>query len=64
MLVEYHKDMARSLCPGCAYVRVVTGRRGQTYLLCRNPSIPEKYPPQPVVACRGYEPAPAGDRRR
>src|SRR5262249_21942308 len=55
MPVQYHKHMALSLCPACAYVRQVTGRRGQTYLLCRNEAIPDKYPPQPVVTCAGYE---------
>jgi hypothetical protein len=43
-----------SLCPSCAFVRLVAGRRGQTYLLCGNEAIPAKYPPQPVTACSGY----------
>jgi hypothetical protein len=44
-----------SLCNSCSFVRVVAGRRGQRYLLCRNEAIPAKYPPQPVFACTGYE---------
>jgi hypothetical protein len=48
----------QSLCQSCVFVRRVHGRRGQEYLLCRNDSIPEKYPRQPVLACPGY------DRRR
>lgn len=44
-----------SLCQSCVFVRKVRGRRGQEYLLCRNVSIPEKYPRQPVLACPGYE---------
>ena len=36
-------------------MRVVTGRHGQTYLLCRNEQIPEKYPRQPVITCAGYK---------
>ena len=44
-----------SLCQICAFVREVKGRHGQTYLLCRNTAIPDKYPRQPVVACPGYE---------
>jgi hypothetical protein len=45
-----------SLCESCAFVRRVEGRHAQRYLLCRNPSIAAKYPPQPVLACPGYEP--------
>jgi hypothetical protein len=52
--------MSASLCPACAYVRVVTGRGGQRYLLCRNDAIPAKYPRQPVTACAGFSPASAG----
>jgi hypothetical protein len=44
-----------SLCHSCVFVREVKGRRGQTYLLCRNKTIPWKYPRQPVVTCTGYE---------
>ncbi len=35
-------------------MRHVAGRRGQRYLLCRNPAIEAKYPGQPVLACDGY----------
>ena len=38
-----------SLCLSCRFVRTVQGRRGQQYLLCRNDSIPAKYPRQPVL---------------
>jgi hypothetical protein len=44
-----------SLCLSCRFVRTVHGRRGQQYLLCQNVAVPEKYPRQPVLACRGYE---------
>ena len=47
-----------SLCPGCANVRVITSARGSRFYLCTlsavDPRYP-KYPPQPVVACTGYE---------
>lgn len=43
-----------SLCRTCVSVRLVEGKRGQIYLFCRNETIPEKYPPQPVVSCSGY----------
>jgi hypothetical protein len=46
-----------SLCSSCAFVRIVTGRHGQRYLLCANDAIPEKYLPQPVLHCAGYAPA-------
>ena len=53
-----------SLCLSCRFVRTVHGRRGQQYLLCCNDSIPAKYPRQPILTCRGYEPAGAGTRER
>ncbi len=43
-----------SLCASCSFVRHVQGRRGQAYLLCRNPQIGVKYPAQPVVRCSGF----------
>ncbi len=46
------------LCPRCRHVKVVASPRGSTFLLClrasQDPRYP-KYPPQPVVSCRGYE---------
>lgn len=47
-----------SLCRSCAFVRLVQGRLGQTYLLCGNKAVALKYPPQPVVRCAGYAAAP------
>ena len=47
-----------SLCRSCAFVRLTEGRRGQTYLLCRNDAVGAKYPPQPVGRCAGYAAAP------
>lgn len=48
----------RSLCPECAHVKIVRSEKGSTFLLCRraqsDPRFP-KYPPQPVVACAGFE---------
>jgi len=49
------------LCPHCANVRVITNTRGSRFLLCRLSSVDSrypKYPPQPVIACDGYRPAP------
>ena len=45
-----------SLCRSCAAMRPVTGKRGQTYLLCGSEVVAEKYPRQPVRACPGYTP--------
>ena len=45
-----------SLCHTCVFVRKVTGRLGQTYLMCQNEAIPAKYLPQPVLQCVGYAP--------
>jgi hypothetical protein len=49
-----------SLCRSCAFVKLVSGRHGQSYLLCRNETIPAKYPPQPVRACPGFSPSSPG----
>ena len=46
-----------SLCLSCLYMQIVKGRHEQTYLLCRNESIKEKYPRQPVITCLGHRPA-------
>ena len=43
-----------SLCHSCAFVRNVSGKHGQTYFLCENDEIAEKYLPQPVLRCSGY----------
>ena len=48
----------RGLCPSCRHVRPVETSKGSTFLRCgRSDSEPvyPKYPPQPVVACRGHE---------
>jgi hypothetical protein len=50
--------MTRSLCDTCSWMRLVKTPKGSCFLLCQlsrtNPAYP-KYPPQPVVACQGYE---------
>jgi hypothetical protein len=43
-----------SLCHSCTFVREVSGRRDQTYLLCQNETIEAKYPRQPILRCPGY----------
>lgn len=48
------------LCERCRHAEVVTSARGSRFLLCRrsrvDPAFP-KYPPLPVIACPGFEPA-------
>ena len=47
-----------SLCEACAHRREVTSGKGSRFLMCRlslsDARFP-KYPPQPVVACAGFE---------
>jgi hypothetical protein len=46
------------LCPRCRHVRVVVSGHGSTFLRCAkqrvDPRFP-KYPPQPILACPGFE---------
>ena len=47
------------LCGSCAHVRVTGNRKGSRFYLCeRSVSDPtfRRYPPLPVLRCRGYEP--------
>ncbi len=49
------------LCAQCVHARVIRNRRGSTFYRCgRSDTDPQypKYPPLPVRACPGYEPAP------
>ena len=46
------------LCPRCAHVRLITSQRGSNFLHClrsRDDARYPKYPPQPVVVCKGFE---------
>ena len=50
------------LCGTCAHQRIVRSGRGSTFSMCeRGLSDPAwlKYPPLPVLRCRGHEPRPA-----
>jgi len=51
-------EPSRSLCERCRHVRVIQSAKGSVFLFCRrSASEPEypKYPPQPVVDCRGFQ---------
>jgi hypothetical protein len=46
------------LCPRCAHVRRVESAKGSVFYLCelsRTDARYPRYPPQPRVACDGYE---------
>ncbi len=48
----------KNLCPECAHVRVIESSTGSRFLLCMRAKLDSrftKYPPQPVVACPGFE---------
>ncbi|MCK6446784.1 MAG: hypothetical protein L6Q99_10365 [Planctomycetes bacterium] len=46
-----------SLCARCRHVQFVESAKGSVFLLCglakSDPRFP-KYPPQPLLACRGF----------
>ncbi len=49
------------LCPGCRHLRRITSERGAEFYLCgrsRQDARFPKYPPQPVIACAGFEAPP------
>ena len=45
------------LCPTCKHVKVIQSAKGSVFLRCglerEDPRYP-KYPPQPVLSCRGF----------
>jgi len=49
---------AVGLCQSCRWAHTITNRRGSTFFRCgradADPTFP-RYPPLPVLACRGYE---------
>jgi len=54
------EDRARvGLCVGCANVHVVENRRGSRFYRCRLADVDPtflRYPPLPVISCRGFTP--------
>lgn len=50
--------VAPGLCESCAHARIVVSGKGSTFYLCElaavDPSF-RKYPPLPVLSCRGYQ---------
>jgi hypothetical protein len=52
------------LCGSCASAREITSSRGSSFLLCQRSATDNRYtryPRQPVLDCRGYEPDGGGE---
>jgi hypothetical protein len=50
--------MIPSLCEICRHLKEVTTGKGARFLLCQKSAVDNqfpKYPPQPVVECRGFQ---------
>lgn len=50
--------MIPSLCEFCRHTKEVVSAKGSRFLLCQKSGADNrypKYPPQPVVQCRGFE---------
>jgi hypothetical protein len=54
------EDDGPGLCAECTHLQTVISARGSRFYLCRmsfvDPSFP-RYPPIPVITCRGFSPA-------
>ncbi|MCU0675078.1 MAG: hypothetical protein MUE69_20085 [Myxococcota bacterium] len=46
-------DPRVGLCTTCVHARTIVSAKGSTFWMCREPSLP-KYPPLPVLRCRGF----------
>jgi len=52
--------MGQSICEACSHMKEVTSGTGSRFLLCQLSQTDrrfQKYPPQPVVRCEGFEEA-------
>lgn len=50
--------MIPNLCEDCCHMKELVSGRGSRFLMCRKSVLDNrfrKYPPQPVVQCRGFE---------
>jgi len=51
--------MKQGLCADCIHQRTTRNKRGSTFSMCRlgqtDPDF-KKYPPLPVLSCKGYAP--------
>ncbi len=59
------RDRVVGLCASCSYSRPVQGRRGTVFWRCQR-SVTDtaypKYPPLPMLQCRGFEPSSPEDQ--
>jgi hypothetical protein len=59
---SHEENLRFGLCAGCLHARFIESSKGSRFLLCQlsqsDPNFP-KYPPVPVLSCRGYSPKPA-----
>ncbi len=53
--MERELPYPQSLCHRCEALRLIKGARS-TFLMCS--ALPQKYPPQPVVACGAFRKKP------
>ena len=64
--MESSESMIQSLCETCSHVKEIVSGKGSRFLMCEKSQADrrfQKYPPQPVVKCLGYEEA-RGDKAR
>jgi len=50
--------MIPSLCEFCLHMKEVVSGKGSRFLMCQKSADDnhfQKYPPQPIVQCRGFE---------
>jgi hypothetical protein len=55
---ERPRELPRSLCAACRHARVIRNAKGSVFLFCRRSGSEAafpRYPPQPVVECRGFQ---------
>ncbi len=58
--MTHFDPLAMSLCGGCAHVREIRSARDSVFLMCERAKTDarfQKYAPQPVISCEGFEPA-------
>jgi len=57
-MIDRQIPLTNSLCESCNSMREVVSAKGSRFLLCQLSTVDSafaKYPPQPIVRCRGYQ---------
>ena len=60
------EDRDAGLCDSCRHQRIVRNTRGSEFSLCersRTDADYPRYPPLPVVSCKGYQPRAKPDEK-